>query len=265
MGGDVDVSFEIARCQATKPRIPNRSINGLSASHTTDAPPSHSTDREFEWLALIGFFGPLLWSACFIFAASVANPGFSHIREPISHLADSQARLPWIMQIAFVGYGLFTLPVAIAARRALSGARFATVVWILFALYALASVAAGFFRADPDMPATTFSGEMHSIISQAVASLVVLTAISVGIATRRLREWDYYPETSIALGVCALPFVALFVLDIEPQYLGLWQRCFMGITLVWLMLTSWSFARMTPMRRRLKQAAATGHRSRRDL
>lgn len=131
----------------------------VHTSVTTDR--RHERRATIRVLADIGLAGPVLFAVGVIVAGAV-TPGYSHLSEPISQLAEP-ARPYWLIQVAgFVVFGISMIAVAFALWHSPSTGLRAKLGIALVGFAGFNMVLTGLFRTDPmgqELPSV--SGQIH--------------------------------------------------------------------------------------------------------
>lgn len=190
-------------------------------------------------LAYIGLAGPLLFVVGVIVAGAV-TPGYSHLSEPISQLAEPE-RPYWLIQVVgFVVFGISMIAVAFVLWQSLlsagSGAKLG-IVMVGFAGFNM--VLTGLFRTDrmgEDLPSV--SGQIHDTTAGLVFLSLIAGFLVLGRAMRRLRSWHNLASFSIIAGLATLTFLVGFGLsfEVQPQYVGVWQRLLATTIVTWFVV-----------------------------
>jgi hypothetical protein len=174
-------------------------------------------------------------------AATIAAPGFSSIESPISARADPTRPYPWIINTAFITYGLmvqglgFTLYVS--AHRL-----FAKVMLpALILLYGSGGIAAGIFvTGGADIVVFGFSeGDLHGVAASTTL-LAIMMLMALGTFAQTLGG-ELAVMRKVSLALFALTAIAAIIFLIMPPELGLsglLQRTFFGTTMAWVFMSS---------------------------
>lgn len=216
-------------------------------SATTDH--RHETRATIRVLADVGFAGPLLF-AVGVIVAGAATPGYSHLSEPISQLAEP-ARPYWLIQVAgFVVFGISMIVIAFALWQSLSAGSGAKLGVALVGFAGFNMVLTGLFRTDPiSQEIPSVSGQIHETTAGLVFLSLIAGFLVLGRAMRRSRSWHGLASFSITAGLAALIFLIGFGISFEaqPEYVGVWQRLLATTIILWFVVISVRTKRLVPV------------------
>ncbi len=189
-------------------------------------------------LALVSLGGVLL--ACLLVAAlHVLSPEFDPITRAMSDYVHSRCGL--LMTAAFAGLasGLIALAAAVWPPTSSS---YPSAGAVLLAAAGAATLVAGLFPIDntPDGRYTTTRGAVHAVSGFMLSPLLVIGMLCLS------GPWNWTGDNSLLqsttqglAGLNASTFAALVIVNaIRWSIGGLGQRVFMGVTCLWLLLTS---------------------------
>ncbi len=171
------------------------------------------------------------------------------VSEAISELALGQAG--WLMTIAFCSLATGTLLLTAVLRRENVQPRVAPV---LLGVTGLLSFVSAFIHADPSSGASTTHGQIHQLAGIATFILIIVSMFLLARGFRRDPRWS---PLATPTRICSLLAIASFVATgaAGNAYLGLGQRCLIGVSLAWMLTTSRYAHRLTAGRRTVQRAA----------
>ena len=198
-----------------------------------------ATDAASRRLSLCGALIPWV-TAAFVIAASLANPGYSHVSETVSLLGTPEREHPELIRIGFVVLGVLTHCLAFGLYRVLGRGQRARVVLVLLAVCGTCVLLSGLFRDDPEAPGVqaTLEGGLHSASAFGALWVLVLAMAGFAWAVRGDRAWSGFARLSIAVVVVVLLVSAGFAVGPLKPYEGLLQRFLYAVLLVWVEVVS---------------------------
>ena len=186
-------------------------------------------------LASIGLAGPLLFVVGVVVAGAI-TPGYSHLSEPISQLAEP-AQPYWLIQVTgFVVFGISMVAIASALWRTLTAGVAAKLGVALVGFAGFNMILTGLFRTDPmGRTSPSISGQIHETTAGLVFLSLIAGFLVLGRPMRRARSWRDLAYFSIIAGLAALTFLVGFGLsfELQPRYVGVWQRLLATTIVVW--------------------------------
>lgn len=192
-----------------------------------------------RWLCLAGVLSPLILAVATIALGCQAS-GYSHAGQPISALAAQGAVCADTMRFGgLVPYGVLMGVFAYPVHRRLGdvGRRPARLLMISGSCVALA----GIFSCDPGCPPvpTSLEGKLHMAFALVGFVAMIWAPIHLGVAGSRAIGQTTVARPSCLLGFAALgAFVALMVAGPTSPLQGLFQRAFLGLHGVWMIVTA---------------------------
>ncbi|MBP5986659.1 MAG: DUF998 domain-containing protein [Azonexus sp.] len=189
-----------------------------------------------------GILAPLLWAAMIV-AVGELRPGFDHVGQYISELAERGSANAGLMRYGgFVASGLLHIAYAAAFYAALRGRterrRLILLVAVLIALNGLGRIGAGLFACAPGCAAP--EDPVQRLHSQAatVAFLAIAAAALFGsMLFRSARGMQALGLYSLATGIAGLLFLGLMSAG-EVARVGLYERLASGILSLWVLVTA---------------------------
>jgi hypothetical membrane protein len=208
-------------------------------------------------LARLAIAGILLYLAVDV-ALVFLRPQFSVLHNAESDYG-SRGSYAWVMDLNFLLRGAFSLAVARALALACDArARTAHVARVGLIVWALASGALAFFPDDPVGTTTHGLGRVHLLLA-----FVAFAGVTVGTiaGSRAARSDGLLRSHSVALSGLAygalVPILLLGHAHLRPHSLGgLYEKIFLAIELVWLLVASSSIIAAGAGRRAPAHAAA---------
>lgn len=214
---------------------------------------SITTDRRHKSrirvLAYLGLAGPVLFAVGVVVAGAV-TPGYSHLSEPISQLAEP-GRPYWLIQVAgFVVFGISMIAVAFALWQGLSDGLGPKLGIVLVGFAGFNMVLTGLFRTDPmGQESPSVSGQIHETTAGLVFLSLIAGFLVLGRAMRRSPSWRGLASFSITAGLAALIFLTGFGISFEaqPEYVGVWQRLLATTIILWFVVISLRVKSLVPV------------------
>ena len=199
-----------------------------------EEPSADAVDTASRWLSLCGVLIP--WAmAGFVIAASLANPGYSHVSETVSLLGTRGRPHPEVIRVGFVIVGLLTYCFAWGLHRVLGRGPRAKATWLLLAS-GTCVLLSGLFRDDPVAPGEpeTLEGTLHSAFAIGALWGLVLSMLAFAMAVHRDPAWSGFAWLSIAAVALVLVSSAGFLAETLHPFEGLQQRFLYAVLLVWV-------------------------------
>ena len=200
-----------------------------------DTQRARAADRVSRWLCVCGMLIPWVMAG-FVIAASLVNPGYSHVSETVSLLGIRERAHPEVMNFGFIVLGVLTLCFARGVYRVLGRRSGARMVWLLLAACGAFVVLSGLFQDDPRLPGQpgTLEGALHSAFGSVAFFALLIAMLAITKSVHRDPAWSGF--TRLSVGIAAFAFaLSLFISAqaLEP-FEGLLQRFLYGALLVWV-------------------------------
>ncbi len=191
--------------------------------------------------AFPGIIGPILFTVVWVFLGSI-QPGYDHLAQAISELGAVGAPNAIIMNaVGFVPSGLLIVAFALGLHRGIRGEKRSKMGPALLALVGAGIAGAGIFSVNM-ADFQSFTSIMHIL----AFSLVFFAGgwLAPLVLARRLKEdvrWQGYRRYSLVtgallFGLLGFPLLGLTVLPVLLQIAGLWQRLFLGVLFLWIVV-----------------------------
>ena len=190
--------------------------------------------RQLEGLAWVGIAG----TAFFILAVTALHflrPDYNPVTRFISEFA--VGRYGYVMTIAFFALGLGSLALALGIRGGVAPSRAKSAGSLLLGMWGIGVFLAGIFPTDLQGSPATTAGTIHNTAS--LISFVVLIA-AIFLSSRGFKRdlaWTSYHAPSLVMGFAALVTFVLFFISFTSGWLGIGQRAFAAVILLWLLST----------------------------
>jgi hypothetical membrane protein len=195
-----------------------------------------------SWLTF-GLAGAVLFTIVYLIEGAI-RPGYDAWRHAISALSLGPGG--WIQQTNFIVYGVCTLCMAFAWRKALKGSAYAIIYPIIRGIEGLALITVGFFSQDPALgyppgsvlTTPTFHGQIHIIGAYVIAGAMACGFFAIAWRFARDPRWRGWVTYSLISGLLVFVFMAFFGAGQNPQnmfagYAGLFERLATNIEPVW--------------------------------
>ena len=186
---------------------------------------------------LCGVLGPLLWLSLIVVAGAM-RPGFSHVKQYISELAERGSSTETLMRYAaFEFTGFLYLCFALALMPDFRNSRFYRLAACLIAIDGLGRIGAGIFPCDPGCVGLSLSQELHHYFATVGFSSGILATIVWGIIFR-IQDWPkIFTGYSVGSGISALTFLLLMTWSQNPMKTpGLFEHLATLILSLWLLV-----------------------------
>jgi hypothetical protein len=184
------------------------------------------------WVGIVGTAFVILAVAALHFLRTDYNP----VARFISEFAVGP--YSWLMTIAFFALALASFAVAFGVQKTLAPSWKGRIGTSLLGVFGACILLAGIFPTDLQGTPLTTSGAIHAGVSIS-AFLIVQIAIFVNSwAFARDARWKPYGRISAALGVALVVAFIGFLVSFGSGWLGLGQRIFVAVFLLWLLLTA---------------------------
>jgi len=187
---------------------------------------------------LCGIIGPLSWLSL-IAVTGAMRPGFSHITQYISELAERGSSTEYMMRYAafeFTGFLYLCFASALPTTFRDGGWRSALAA-ALIGLDGLGRIGAGVFACDPGCGGLSSSQELHRMFATVGFLSAILATLAWGIAFRRYSWLQGLTWYSVGSGILALAFLLLMSWDQNPVNApGLFEHLATGVLSVWVLV-----------------------------
>lgn len=189
-----------------------------------------------------GIVAPILWAAVIVIAGQL-RPGFDHLGQYISELAERGSSTQFLMRYGgFVASGLLHIAYAAAffsvLARLTERHRLSLLVALLIAVNGLGRIGAGLFACEPGCAAPeVLSQRLHSLAATIAFLAIAAAAVLGAILFRRHRPLRPLAAYSLASGIAGLIFLVLMSASASPHALtGLYERLASGIFSLWILV-----------------------------
>ena len=190
-------------------------------------------------LHLVAGIGPGLIFGSAVVACGALRPGYSHLHQLMSELGATNSPNAMLMNAAgFVAPGLLLVlfAVILAKRFTLSRSFWSISGCLLIGLFGAGLALAGVFPCDAGCPASwdSVGQARHNAASVVTFGAAIWAPAVWAPVLRREGSASGLPIFSATAAGLAAVFATLMVLAPESrQFVGLWQRLFLGVVLVW--------------------------------
>ncbi len=196
-----------------------------------------------RFLSLCGIIAPLFMIAI-ILIAGAGTPGYSHINNTVSKLAEQGAAHPGTMITGFIVYGALVLGFSLELFFHLRHGIKAYLTFIMMAIYAISMILAGIFQDIPggkDVP-LNFEGTVHNaaIIVSCISFLIGMWAFAGSV----YKKPTWFGFTWFTLGASFVGLILSIIFAVQSSFPapGLFQRLFYLVLLIWIEIISlWLF------------------------
>ena len=185
---------------------------------------------------LFGILAPLLWLSM-IGVAGAMRPGFSHITQYISELAERGSSTEFLMRyVAFEFTGLLYLFFAATLWATFKNNRYTKIAISCIALDGIGRIGAGIFPCVPGCNGLSLSQDLHHLFATIGFVSGALAAITWGCAFWQMGAHKILTWYSIGMGALALIFLLLLTWNQNPiKAPGLFEHLATGILSLWLL------------------------------
>ena len=192
-------------------------------------------------LLLTGFVGPLVFAITVVFVGSL-RPGYSHVNQFMSELGETGGRLAWVMN--YFGFMLsagLILIFVLAFRTRLPRTVLNLVGTSLLVVFAISMFFAGVFSCDVGCPLAerSFDQKLHDLFSILAFPAFTAGVFTCGLSLSRTASWRRFGIYSLVTAVLSLILlVAMVQSEASREGTGIYQRLYLGILFLWLMVMS---------------------------
>lgn len=167
---------------------------------------------------------------------------YNHLQQPISDLTASGAPDRKLLLVFTTIYGILALIFA-TLFTVFESRKYSRYVYrggVCFMLLHFVSVIYGLFPEDLAGTATTFSGDMHIIITVLIVPFTILSPLLTGIGLLKEKEWRSFAKYSIitAIAVFVLGATSGIFYANKLPYFGLVERLNIGSLQLWTFIFS---------------------------
>ncbi len=143
----------------------------------------------------------------------------------------------YVMTIAFFALGLGILALALGIRRGVTPSRANSAGSLTLGIWAIGALLAGIFPTDLGGTPITTTGAIH-ITASLIAFVAAIAAIFLN--SRGFRQdpsWMSYYAASLTVGFAALVTLVILFISVNTGWVGIAQRAFVAVILLWLLST----------------------------
>ena len=190
--------------------------------------------RQLEALAWVGIAGTVFFTLAVI-GLHFLRPDYNPVTRFMSEFA--VGRYGYVMTIAFFALGLGSLALALGIRRGVAPSRAKSAGSFLLGIFGIGVFLAGIFPTDLQGSPATTAGTIHDTASL-ISFVVLISAIFLNSrGFKRDLAWTSYHAASLVMGFAALVTFVLFFISFNSGWLGIGQRAFAAVILLWLLST----------------------------
>jgi Protein of unknown function (DUF998) len=210
-------------------------------------------DRALRAITLSGL---TVWVVLVVALHPLRTQDYDISTDPLSYYAVGDLGL--LMTVAFVGYGLAHLALAMRVHRQL-GLRLGPALLTLVGLCVLASAV---FEMDPrnTEPQSTHAF-IHNLLGLVAFVVMAVTPLVVAGSLRRVTRGGHLMRASLGFGLGTVAAFLAMPLVFRDQYFGIGQRTFLTIYLGWLIAMTVLVARHGPAGDTATDSPMTSRRS----
>ena len=187
--------------------------------------------------AILSIVSPIVWIFLIILMGFL-YPDYSHLTNFISDLGAIEAPNPYVQRINFFQFGLSIVLLAIAIFKSME--RSSVVILILQLIIGIGIFFSGIFPGhslDPE----SHESFLHNIVGLPAFICIILLPLIAGFKFRRIDNWKGLANYSMLMSpILALMLFLMIREDIvvDNGYPGLYQRFFIGIWILWIIMVS---------------------------
>lgn len=192
--------------------------------------------NRIDLLTVLAIVGWTFFAASALFLPIVSE--YSFAGDYISELAIG--RFGYVQTVAFFAAGLGSLALALGIRETTRGVWGSRAGSVLVSLFGINVILAGIFPTDAidaegQTQSQTMAGTVHVVVSLLAFVLVIAGMFVLSRTFKRDIRWRSFWPVSLVLAFAA--FVTFFLVS-DGQWIGLYQRIFIGTIVLWLILAA---------------------------
>lgn len=195
----------------------------------------------FRLLLLTGIVGPLLFAVTVVVVASL-RPDYSHASQFMSELAEAGGQFAWLMQIfGFMLPAVLILVFVLTCRTCLPRTALNSIGTFLLAVFAFSMFMAGIFSCDVGClpPEPSMDQKLHDLFSILAFPSFTAGVFILGLSLFRDADWRRFGIYSLATAIVSLALlVAMVHSEASREGTGIYQRLYLGVLFLWLMVLS---------------------------
>ncbi len=192
-------------------------------------------------LLLAGIAGPLLFASVVILVGSL-RPDYSHMSQFMSELGEAGGQFAGAMNyLGFMLSAALILAFVLASRTRLPRNRLNSIAATLLIVFAISMFFAGVFSCDvgcsPSEP--TLDQKLHDVFSIIAFPAFTAGVFFWGLSLFRNASWHRFGIYSlVTAGLSLVLLVAMVQSEATREGTGMYQRLYLGILFLWLMVMS---------------------------
>lgn len=192
--------------------------------------------------ALLGLITPL-WFGLLVIVLGQLQPGYSHRDQYISELGAAGApHAGWLNYLGIFWFGLALLVFIPAFYRLVQPGRRARVACALLALTGIGLLLLAQFPCDAgcSLVNPSITAQVHN--TAAISTFIAMIAVTATLGVRSFSGGHsdvYYRFCLLIAFLLTLCFIKIMLMGYQVPYAGLFQRVFIGLFSLWLMVTAW--------------------------
>lgn len=213
------------------------------------APASQQTHDDASGAAWAGavVVGGVILYVILTGVAQTLPPHYSPIAQAESDLAVDLAVGPygWLMTIVFVLRGLIAIALVVGLWRDLAPQARSTWGLALLVVWAAGDILLAIFPTDAPPARPTFHGVIHLVVAFAIFIAVALGEFRVAQCLPADPRWAPLSPWLLAIAVASLvALLAFFLAGTASGLFGLFERLFLGLTLLWMLVAGIQLIRL---------------------
>ncbi len=192
-------------------------------------------------LLLTGLSGPLLFAISVVLVGSL-RPDYNHVNQFMSELGETGGHFAWVMN--YFGFELsagLVLIFVLAIRTLLPRTALNLIGTSLLVVFAISMFFAGVFSCDVGCPTSerSMDQKLHDLFSILAFPAFTMGVFIWGLSLFRVAGWRRFGIYSlVTASLSLLLLVAMVQSEASREGTGMYQRLYLGVLFLWLMVMS---------------------------
>ncbi len=151
----------------------------------------------------------------------------------------------WLMRAAFIGVGIGTIAIGWGLRITLTPGKRVTASVVLVLVAGIGFILGGVFNTDPTGETDlTAAGTIHLVSALVLFLCLVISAWMLRGVFKRDESWEPLSITALLFAIALTATFLVSFLTGEDGPVGLTQRIFAPVIMIWLFILGWNIRRI---------------------
>jgi hypothetical membrane protein len=204
-----------------------------------------------SFFGLCGIVGPIWFSILLLIVGSL-HPEYNHVTQYISELGARSAPYSVIMNFGgFMLLGLLITLFSYGFRSSIRNGRWSTIGTSLLTVSGIGFIAIGLFPCDPGCITVSITGFMHEFAALVTWISMMLALVFIFQSMKNDWRWTHYRSYTLLTTILILIISGPLLFFRISGWVGMIQRVFIGVRLLWIEITAIQLFRLSARTRQM--------------